>query len=650
MPFVAETDLDPVEPTAPPAPGGRFVTAADLDPEPIGLGRAAVQGGIRGAVDMAAGLAGSPVGAPLRLAAAAIGRDPSVLADPSTAGQRARQIFEKIAAPYLAPTGTVGEAIVSGGARGIVGALPTLGVGSASAPLTLAASGAGGAVSEGATAAGLDPRVAAGLGIATSIGISTAPTTLGAVARGRALPGLDRGRESAEIAAAAQLRGAIGKDAVDDAVALLDDEIALGSVPGQARTSQVLMDRAPGVVGLEGAQARRFPALQSAAARRLQQNEPAVNAAMDDIQVGAAGDLAPSWQAARDASAARVRAAYDAVDPSAVGAIQTAGLKAVASRMAAEAGDELRGKLPGEVAMIGRYGDAIDFPALQRLRTSLSDTARELSRTKPGSADLRYAQQLKAAVDDELGRLADAGVSAAPALKAAIGARAEHGRLYDIRHPSVKALEGNERASAVVDAIASGSTKRPTEEARRVLDAVGRGTDGHEGLKRLWMDNALGGRAIWNAKHENSIAWLRKNEAASREILGDEAHATAIRLLERARQLQYGHVGKRGSALGTGSNLPDSDELADAATGVLGFLIKGKPGAAASVAAGKAWDWLVTRTTSDQRAEILNEALLDPKRARELLTTVTPERLERWKRGMESNIGRQGVAAAGRQE
>lgn len=644
MPTVVTEDmLDPV-PAPAAAPAWRTVTEADLDPAPkppIGLVRAAGQGALQAATDIMRAIAFTPFGgAGLRVGAAIASGSPKPLGE----GVRVGQEIDRFVEPAIQPTGTLGEAAVQGGVRGVLGTIPTLGMGTAAVPLSVAAGGVGGTTSEVAREMGAPPLVAAGLGALASMGVAAGGSGLAAVARGRR--GLDRlgGREAAEIAAATELRGAIGADSVDDATRLLAAEDAAGSLPGRARTSQVLMDRAPGVVGLEASQARRFPALQSAAAERLRANENAINLAAENVQQGARDALVPAWQQAREASQGAVRAAYQAVDPTDVGPIPTAGIKAAAEKIVAEAGDELAGKLPGEVRLIGGYGDAVDFPTLQRLRTSLSDTARDLARTKPGSTDLRFATQLKGAVDDELTRLAESGAEAAPALRAAIATRAEHGRLYDLRHPAVKALSERENPEAVVQAVVG--AKRPTEEARRVLAAVGRDTEGHEGLKRLWMDKALGGEALWDANPAKAVKWLRANEAASRQILGDEGHNLAVRLLERSRQLQYGRVGTPGMALGTGSALPSSGEAFDAASSALGSLIRGHPGQAASIAAGKAWDWLVTRTTSEQRAEILNEALMDPKRARELLTTITPERLARWKKSMEANIARTSARTA----
>lgn len=637
--------------TAPAPEGGgsgkvREVTAADFDKpkEPIGAGRAALQGAFQGARDTAATTAYNPslMGLPARVAGAVISRDPHALIDPNIAATAIRNVGSDYVAP---PSGPL-EAAIQGGTRGAVATLPTLGMGGAGPVLSVASGAAGGSVTDALIAAGVDPKVAMAAGLVTSLGVSAGPSAVKAAAGGRRLPGMDRGQEAAEIAAATQLRGAIGgPQRVPAAVAALDNELA-GAAPGQARTAQVLADEAPGVLGLEGAQARRYPELQSAAAERLRQNENAVRLAERGIQQGDAAALTPAWQAARDASQGRVRAAYGAIDPAEVGAIGTRGLKAAAKELVDDAGPELAGTIPPQVRLIDGYGDTIDFSTLQRLRTSVSDTARQLAREARGSAAERAALRLKGAIDDEINALAAGGSEAAPALQTAIATRAQHGRLFDPRHPAVKALEGNERAGAVVDAIASGSTKRPTEEVRRVLSAVGRDTEAHEGLKRLWMDRALGGEALWDASVPKAMAFLRKNEAASREILGDEGHDLAVRMLERTRQLQYGRVGTPAMAMGTGSALPDAGETADAATTVLGHLIRGNPGKAISATAGKAWDRLLKSTTSDQRVEILNEALLNPKRARELLTTVTPQRFNQWWKSMESSIARQTARTA----
>jgi len=446
---------------------------------------------------------------PIALAAAIAGREPKAL----TRIGKAREVFERLMGPYLMETDNPLEAAVQGGVRGAVNTIPTLGYGAVSPALSIVSGALGGGASEAATSLGAHPALAAGIGVATSMAASGAGSGIRNAVRGRRVPfSGSRSREAAELAAAADLRGAIGGDAVDDAVGLLRAEDALGpSMPGHARTAQVLADRAPGMVGFEAAQARRYPALQASAAARLAENRRAVNVAEDALSSGSVDDLVPAWKQARDASQNAVRDAYAAVDPSTVGPVSAGRLKSAAAAITVDAGEELSHKLPSELRVIERYGDEIDFWQLQRVRTSLSDTIRGLSRDPGKATDLRYAKILKSAVDETIDDLAQSGNAAAPALREAISARASHGRLFDQTHPAVRALEKDERAGAVVATIASGGTKRPTEEARRVLAAVGEGSQAHEGMKRLWLDRALGGKTLWEASPDKATQFLEKN-------------------------------------------------------------------------------------------------------------------------------------------
>lgn len=614
----------------------RLDAGSPLGNKPLGVARAAGQGALQAGVDILRALAYTPVGVPLRLGVAVASGNPRALNEGRYSGEE----LEKATAPAIRPTETYGEAAAQGLTRGVVGAIPTLGMGTASAPLTLAASGLGSASSEVAREAGANPWLAGGIGLLTSLGVTGAGSGMAAAAKGRR--GLDRwigGREGAEIAAATEIRGAIGKSAIDDSTGLLREEVT-GSLPGQARTAQVLADRAPGMVNLEARQARRFPDLQSQAAARHTENQRAVDIATDQLGLGGRGDLLPAWKAARDTSEQAVKAAYAATDKLGNPSVPTANLKQLAREMTEESRKWLRGSVPQQASGLLDEADSMPLSDLRNLRTALSDRARQLA-SAPGSSprEIRNVQRLKDAVDEELSALAATGDPTAPALRTAIETRAAHGRLFDMKHPAVKALSEKENPEAVVQAIAG--SKRPSEEARRVLSAVGRDTEGHDGLKRLWMDTALKGKPLWGADPDSAIGWLSKNERASREILGDQGHELAIRLIERSRQLKFGRVGFKGMALSTGSGVQNEGEAIDAAASALGALMKGHPGKAASITAGKMWDWLVTNTTSEQRAEILNEALINPKRALELLTTVKPERFAQWQKAMQTNIARQ---------
>jgi hypothetical protein len=613
---------------------------ARANAKPIGMGRAALRGAVQGVTDLAEGALGfGGTRALLDSIARYRGK------------QSARAVFETLMAPYMPPepvtedeittervvrSATTGIPMSLTGASAVPAALGA--VGSITGPLAseVVRRGGGGRVAQTVAGAvgGMGPGIAGG--------------AMGAAMRGRSVPLAGaRSREAAELAAAADLRGAVGASAVERATQRLREEVRAGaSIPGHARTAQVLMDDAPGVVGLEAAVARRFPDIQSRAAARLDENQAAVNLA-EDMMAGAGPDaLVSGWRDARDIARAGVREAYERVDPSSVATVSAGRIKDAAQQIVEEAGEELASKLPSEVNLIARYGDEIDFSSLQRLRTSLSDTVRGLSRDPGKATDLRFAQRLRASVDQTLDDLAQSGQGAAPALREAITRRAEFGRLFDQRHPAVRALEQNERATAVVDTIASGGTKRPVEEARRVIEAVGRDTQAHEGLKRMWLDRALGGQSLWDARSESSIQFLRKNAAASSVILGQEGHAAALRLIERVRNLRFGRVGTRGMALGTGSSIPESGELADSAGSALLALLRGRPGQAASVAAGKAYDWLVRSTTPQMRSEILADALMDPQQAMNLLESARPERLEAFLASARSHVARQAARQA----
>jgi len=667
--FITDAEMDALSPSvAPPSGAPDYISDAEMDSlgaaeSPPGVGRSLLQG-----------IAQTPGGVArmLDVGASAIGNKIGV-EHGGGFGALADALDEKMEQPFIAATGrgfaepqTTGEGYAAAIGRGLGGfaTMPIGGVGGVISSLMGAVAG------EAAKNAGLPwyGQMLAGIvgSASPSVAGIVAPRIPGVAAVtgrvGRAMSPQMR-TDAVRLGAANTLRGNVGN--VSRAAQVLDDEARGISGPGLASTAQALRTEAPGLVGLEGGLAKtsttgfgeRLAARRESSARQI---DEAYNAALR----GNPGAVRGSFAARLADSRANYQRLYGEIDDASVGAVQMDTIKREAQEIVDRFRQHGRDKIPTRAQELLDAPDAYTFTQLRDLRTSLADDVRNarsvVAREGKNAQLLGNSERLLARVDETIDALEASGVPAASQLRAANAAFREHKNLYSNAHPTVKKLLENEDPGDAIMSILGRTTKRPAEEARRLVAGLGDDADALEGLRRLTADELVW-RASGNAAKSGGPvspsavsgikigAALTQNEPALRVIMGDEQFDLLRRLAARIDTTTYGRAGTPGFYMSTGSALKSAEQQgaagAESAAEMLGAIMS-PVGRAKQAAVNKATEWLMDKTTMAQQRQLLEDAMIDPKIARDLLLDVTPERFAKWKTSMEGHLKRSGERAA----
>ena len=676
--FITDAEMDALSSGVAPQPSSEpeYLSDAEMDAlsaeeQPPGIGRSLLQG-----------IAQTPGGVarmgetfldyalPQRAVVRAVGGTPEPMSRIVSEG-----IDEKMEQPFIAATGrgfvepqTTEEGYAAAAGRGLGGfaTMPLGGIGGVISSLMGAVAG------EAAKNAGLPwyGQMLAGIvgSASPSVAGIVAPRVPGVAAVtgrvGRAMSPQMR-RDAVNLGAANTLRGNVGN--VSRAAQALDDEARGLGGPGLASTAQALRTEAPGLVGLEGGLARtstagfgeRLAARRESSARQI---DEAYNVALR----GNPGAVRGSFTARLADSRANYRRLYGEIDDASVGAVPLTRVKAMAQTIVDDAGAYGVKSVPALARRVIAADDVTTFADLRRLRTALGDEARSLEKSVNlgGSAEkLRNVSRLRDAVDETIDALGESGVPAAQQLRAANAAFREHQQLYSRAHPTVKKLLENEDPGDAIMSILGRTTKRPAEEARRLVAGLGDDADALEGLRRLTADEL-----VWRASGKASKAGgpvspssvsgiglgasLTQSEPALRVIMGDEQFDLLRRLAARIDTTTYGRAGTPGFYMSTGSALKSAEQQgaagAEAAAETLGAIMN-PMGKARQAMAKKAHEWLLDKTTMAQQRQLLEDAMVDPKIARDLLLDVTPERFAAWQERMRAHVARSGARAGATQ-
>jgi len=614
-------------------------------PERIGLGRAAVQGLAQGVADAAGTFAGSPVGlagVPYRVGAAIASGDARALS--STA--KARQIFESLMEPYLQKPGTENErtmqtvmrSAVMGVPAGVVGGGLLGATGAITGPLAGEAARRMGASQLGQIAANVAGGAAPGI---VASGVARLP---GGSRVARGVSDQFR-RETAERAVAQTLRRSV--DDADTAVSVLDAEARGLAGPGRPSTAQALMDDAPGVLSLEASTARDLPGLNARLAQQRSASAQEIAAEASRSFPGQPGVVQESFGRLRDASRAAYKAAYDAIDDAAVGPVPLARVKAAAQASVEGAGRYGQRGVPALARKVLNDADDVSFAELQKLRAAINDRLKTVSpAVKSGAGTASAAEEanllrMKGAVDETFRGLEDAGGAAAAQLSRANRQYAQYQETYGRAHKTIRNLMDREDPGDVVKRLVGSGTARPSDEARRLVRALSDDPDALEGMRRIWVQEAFGVDDLSNASGARAVKFLEQHERPSRILLGDDGYETARALADRVRKSTYGRTGTPGFSQGTGSaNAPLSDHLESGAEAL----------AAVVNPTGAAWNavtrWMKDNATAEVQKQLLADALVDPKIARDMLRKVTPSNFREWTQRMDQHL-RTSAARAG---
>jgi hypothetical protein len=165
---------------------------------------------------------------------------------------------------------------------------------------------------------------------------------------------------------------------------------------------------------------------------------------------------------------------------------------------------------------------------------------------------------------------------------------------------------------------------------------------GGDAKVRVQADQTLMERVLGNLL-DNALKFVRRKEAVGREILGKDFDAS-MRLLERAKQIRSGRIGTTAADASTGSALPGLLQLTQAgrqaARAASGDLV------AAGNLAKDAAGWVSERLTRAEAQALMEEALLDPAVALDILRTVPRASMASWSQRMAGHVGRAAARAA----
>lgn len=586
-------------------------------------------------------------------------------------GMLADALDEKLQQPFIAATGrgfvhpqTPGEEHAAAIGRGL-GTFATYPAGGVSG---LVSSLMGAIAGEAAKEAGLPWYGQLLAGIAGS----ASPSVLGmAVPRLPGVPAVtgrvgramsSRMREDAvRLGAASTLRGNVGD--VTRGAHLLDAEALGVNGPGLASTAQVLRTEAPGLVGLEGGLVKTSTAgLGERLAARRAASARQIDDAYAQALPGSPGTVAGGFRAALARSRDRYHSLYAGIDDASVGPVAMADIKQEAQDIASRFAAHGRDKIPARAQELLDAPDTYTFSQLRDLRTSLTDDVRSaratVQREGKNAQLLANTERLLSRVDDAIDGLEASGVPAAGQLRAANAAYREHQDIFGRAHPTVRKLLDAEDPSDAIAKILGRGVERPAEEARRLVRGLSADPDSLEGLRRMTADELLWG-ASGNAAKAGGVspsavsgarlgARLTENEPALRVLMGDDQYDMLRRLAARIDTTTYGRAGTPGYYLSTGSALKDAEQQATAgaetAAEMMGAILN-PAGALAKKGAKMAHEWLMDKATLAQQRQLLEDAMVDPKIARDLLLDVTPERFSAWKERMNANLSRSAARA-----
>lgn len=671
--FLTDAEMDALSPgVAPPSGAPDYISDAEMDSlgaaeSPPGIGRSLLQG----IAQTPGGIArmGETVldyALPQRAVVRAVGGTPEPMSHAVSEGidEKAEQLFRLKTGYDFAEPQTTGEGYAAAVGRGLGGfaTMPLGGVGGIISSLMGAVAG------EAAKNAGLPwyGQMLAGIvgSASPSVAGIVAPKIPGVAAvTGRVGRGMSPTMRSdaARMGAAQALRGNVGN--IPQAAAILEREAAGANGPGLASTAQVLRREAPDLIGLEGGLAKTSTAgLGERLAARRAESAAQIDDAYRAALPGSPAAVRPGFASQIAASRRSYQQLYGAIDDASVGPVSLAPIKQEAQAILDEAGSYGSKSVPRIARLVNEADDVTTFSDLRRLRTALTDESRSLRasvRTGGSPAELRNVERLLSRVDDTLDELGASGAPAAQQLRAANAAYREHQSLYSRAHPTVRKLLDNEDPGDAITALLSRSTPRPAEDARRLVNGLKGDADSIEGLRRLTADELVWRASSRASKAQGAVspsgvsgtglgAALTENEPALRVIFGDEQFALLRRLAARIETTTYGRAGTPGFSMSTGSALKDAEQQgaagAEAASDALAAVMN-PTGALRSKAAQKAREWLADRATAAEQRRLLEDAMVDPKVARDLLLDVTPERFAAWQQRMLGHIERSAVRA-----
>jgi hypothetical protein len=496
------------------------------------------------------------------------------------------------------PQGTaapVREAI----ARGLVGALPTAGLGAgAVAPRVLGnlASGASGSVASrmaedagygrvGQIAAGMAGGSLPGIAAGVARGIGGAAGNVGRRATGA--PNVGAARQIAD-----EVLGSPVADRGEAArrLAYETDPATLGARFGTtATTAQALEDIAPGMGTLEKSYSRAGGATSALRFEQRRQNMEAMRAAFQrEYPQGVPDQVALTYREQAESLARQVDEAYGAVGD--IQGISTARLRDTAVKLQTDAGVALRETLPDDVmGVLGKYGDEVDLAELNRLRRLIVRNQRVVGRQSGDPEQLRHLTILKQSVDETLDDVAKSGGRDAETVRAldkAIDLRAQQGRLFgdtvvertasgrpvNRPNPVTKAFERYEDSSRAVVSLMNGPA--PSRSLARLHEALGSPaleSEEWRGVQAIVRREMMGDiETLFEQPHTSAVGDATKflarmkrpdQRAVWEQTFGQGSAARAEAFINRFRKVRSGVTGTTAESAVTGSNVPDPDSI-----------------------------------------------------------------------------------------
>jgi hypothetical protein len=496
------------------------------------------------------------------------------------------------------PTGA-GAGLREAAARGVVGSLPTIGMGGGALLPRIAANLASGATGSmasraaedagygrlGQFAAGMAGGSLPGLGMAAGRGMAGAAGNIGRRATGAPNVGAARQIADEVLGSPVMDRG----EAVRRLAYEVDPATAGARFGTTATTAQALEEIAPGMGTLEKSYSRAGGATSAIRFEQRRQNMEAMRKSFQEMYPqGVPDQVRVTYREQAESLARQVDEAYGAVGD--IAGISTGRLRETAMKLQQDAGVALAETLPDDVMrVLGKYGDEVDLGELNRLRRLIVRNQRVVGRQSGDPEQLRYLTILKQSVDDTLDDVAKSGGRDAETVRAldkAIDLRAQQGRLFGdtvvertasgraVNRPNqvTKAFERYEDSSRAVVSLMNGPA--PARSIQRLHEALGSpALDSEEwrGVQTIVRREMMGDiETLFEQPHTNAVGdankFLARIKRPDQRAIWEVAHgpgsaARGEAFINRFRKIRSGVTGTTAESAVTGSNVPDPDSI-----------------------------------------------------------------------------------------
>lgn len=383
-----------------------------------------------------------------------------------------------------------------------------------------------------------------------------------------------------------------------------------------------LTDGEPGLAFRENAMARSDSGFRNLLAGRKDAVLSSIEADFDAIRPnGSIEVVTNTFEVAQEVSDRSASGLWDLVDLNSMPQIDTAPLKEAANEVIRRVGKDHPEFIPDEARKILAMPDTIPASRLQTFRSGMLRNFRLSSRGTAETAATARAEHMGpilGAFQKAVDELPEGG---SRAYREARDATRRHYELFDGRSVAVAALNSMSEGRAIARRLRG--SKRPAQEAERVLRIMEQSPGGADSFRRVLIDEltdeGLGNKSVGQMTRE-----LRQHSKFYRTAFGEEKYGQMRDVLRKLRMAQTGSAATTAAAEKTGSGL---NSVSGAIRGLQALMGSGHAAGEAVQAVAHAGAYI------DQlmlNRDVMKEFMLDPESGIIILQAPDPKTLPVW--------------------